>query len=158
MPDDADDEKLQKLREAAQRRESLDKQSHAAQQRAADEAQRHRAFLGEKQDELFVTLRDAAEKARSSAGLDIQNDTGRAGPIFRLSRTSHVAGISTAHVRRGTDFAANNVLRLLSEQVPKAVLNPEAIPGWSAKFGIEEARYGGTVYYASRKKQHVKQS
>jgi len=71
-------------------------------------------------------------------------------PLLQMQNvivTPHIAGISSSHQRRGTEFAANNIIRLISGKVPTVVVNPIAIPKWKERFGVTRVHYGGVVHY-----------
>lgn len=88
----------------------------------------------------------------AGAGLDVAETEPMAAdsPLLAMENvvvTPHVAGGSMRHNIRGTEFAAENVLRLLDNRVPKSLVNPQALSYWVERFDVGQARYGGLMYY-----------
>jgi D-3-phosphoglycerate dehydrogenase len=53
----------------------------------------------------------------------------------RVMLTPHAIGANRAMRETGTEMAVDNMLRALRGELPRNIVNPEAIPAWKARFG-----------------------
>jgi D-3-phosphoglycerate dehydrogenase len=76
----------------------------------------------------------------AGAGLDVTEvEPIRANnPLLQMKNviiTPHMAGASAALFEQGTEFAMQNVARVVAGGLPRAIVNAEALPKWKSKFG-----------------------
>jgi len=77
----------------------------------------------------------------AGAGLDVTEVEPVRGdnPLLTMPNvivTPHIAGASEALFTQGTDYAVENIVRMLRGEVPKSLLNPAALPKWRQKFAV----------------------
>ncbi|HUI86620.1 MAG TPA: hydroxyacid dehydrogenase [Nitrososphaerales archaeon] len=81
--------------------------------------------------------------AIAGAGLDVTEvePVEPDNPLLKMPNvivTPHIAGASEALFTQGTDYAVENIIRMLRGDAPKSLLNPEALPKWREKFALRQ--------------------